>query len=61
MSEKIKSQENEGEGINICKRVKLDELGIQNIISEIIVQMQNVSQSGQFALYPFLKGKTHSE
>ena len=50
MSEKIKSQENEGEGINICKRVKLDELGIQNIISEIIVQMQNVSQSGQFAI-----------
>ena len=57
MSEKIKSQENEGEGINICKRVKLDELGIQNIISEIIVQMQNGSQNSKFRRVHFPKGQ----
>ena len=32
-----------------CLEVKLKEQGTQSILSEIIAQMQNVSQSSQFA------------
>ena len=55
MSEKIKTHENERERPNIQN--EKNEQGALNILSEIIVQMQNGCQNSQFCNVHFPKGQ----